>query len=157
VRWYVAYPLSMRHVERIDAGTWVSIDHSTVNRWVIKYRPALEDAFQPPQTARAGELADGRDVYKDQGGMALSVSAVDMQGQTIDFLLTEHRDQEAALRFLKKAIRRHSVPEKITIDGSEANEAASNTITRRTGRRSKSARSSISTIWWNKIIEVSSA
>lgn len=50
--------------------------------------------------------------------------AVDKQGHTIDFLLTEQRDQEAALRFLKKAIRRHGVPEKITIDGSAANEAA---------------------------------
>ena len=50
--------------------------------------------------------------------------AVDKTGQTIDFLLTEHRDQEAALQFLKKAIHRHGVPEKITIDGSEANEAA---------------------------------
>jgi transposase-like protein len=49
---------------------------------------------------------------------------VDKHGQTIDFLLTEHRDKEAALRFLKKAIRRHGVPEKITIDGSDANEAA---------------------------------
>ena len=43
---------------------------------------------------------------------------------TIDFLLTEHRDKEAALRFLKKAVRRHGVPETITIDGSDANEAA---------------------------------
>src|SRR5882724_7245679 len=50
--------------------------------------------------------------------------AVDKQGQTMDFLLTEHRDKEAALRFLKKAIRRNGLPEKMTIDGSEANEAA---------------------------------
>ncbi len=50
--------------------------------------------------------------------------AVDKHGQTIDFLLTEHRDEAAALRFLKKAIRRHGVPETITIDGSAANEAA---------------------------------
>jgi transposase-like protein len=50
--------------------------------------------------------------------------AVDKTGQTIDFLLTAQRDEEAALRFLKKAIRRHDVPEKITIDGSAANEAA---------------------------------
>ena len=49
---------------------------------------------------------------------------MDKTGQTIDFLLTEQRDEEAALRFLKKAIRRHGVPEKITIDGSAANEAA---------------------------------
>jgi transposase-like protein len=39
-------------------------------------------------------------------------------------LLTEHRDTEAALRFLTKAIRRHGVPETITIDGSDANAAA---------------------------------
>ena len=50
--------------------------------------------------------------------------AVDKQGQTIDFLLTEQRDKEAALRFLKKAIRRNGLPETITIDGSDANEAA---------------------------------
>ena len=49
---------------------------------------------------------------------------MDKTGQTSDFLLTEQRDEEAALRFLKKAIRRHGVPEKITIDGSAANEAA---------------------------------
>jgi putative transposase len=42
----------------------------------------------------------------------------------IDFLLTEHRDTEAALRFLTQAIHRHGVPETITIDGSEAKEAA---------------------------------
>src|SRR4030095_11335705 len=50
--------------------------------------------------------------------------AVDTYGDTIDFLLTEHRDKDAALRFLKKAIRRHGVPETITIDGSDANEVA---------------------------------
>ena len=49
---------------------------------------------------------------------------MDKHGQTIDFLLTEHRDAEAALRFLKKAIRRNGVPETMTIDGSDANEAA---------------------------------
>ena len=49
---------------------------------------------------------------------------MDKHGQTIDFLLTEQRDKEAALRFLKKAIRRNGLPETITIDGSEANAAA---------------------------------
>ena len=61
---------------------------------------------------------------KVQGEWRYLDRAVDKHGQTIDFLLTEHRDTEAALRFLKKAIRRHGVPEKITIDGSDANEAA---------------------------------
>jgi len=38
-------------------------------------------------------------------------------------LLPEHRDEQATKRFLPKAIRRHGVPETITIDGSVANEA----------------------------------
>ena len=50
--------------------------------------------------------------------------AVDKHGQTIDFRFTEHRDTAAALRCLKKAIRRHGLPETMTIDGSDANEAA---------------------------------
>ena len=45
-------------------------------------------------------------------------------GQTIDFLLTEQRDEQAARRFLTQAIRCHGVPKTITIEGSEAHAAA---------------------------------
>src|SRR5262245_37745066 len=61
---------------------------------------------------------------KVKGAWRYLYRAVDKHGQTIDLLLTEPRDTEAALRFLKKAIRRNGLPETITIDGSEANEAA---------------------------------
>ena len=50
--------------------------------------------------------------------------AVDKEGQTIDFLLTAQRNQAAAKRFLRKAIRAHGLPAKITIDKSGANKAA---------------------------------
>jgi transposase-like protein len=49
---------------------------------------------------------------------------VDKTGQTIDFLLTEHRDEQAATCFLTQAIRCHGVPKTITIAGSEASAAA---------------------------------
>ena len=39
VRWYVAYPLSTRHVEELMLERGVHVDHSTINRWVIKYSP----------------------------------------------------------------------------------------------------------------------
>ena len=45
VRWYVAYPLSTRHVEALMEERGVEVDHSTMNRWVIKYSPQLEEAF----------------------------------------------------------------------------------------------------------------
>jgi putative transposase len=50
--------------------------------------------------------------------------AVDKDGQTIDFLLTPHRERAAAEAFLYKAIRAHRLPEKITIDQSGSNTAA---------------------------------
>ena len=50
--------------------------------------------------------------------------AVDRLRQTVDFLLTARRDAAAARRFFERAIGRHDVPEKITIDKSGANTAA---------------------------------
>ena len=35
VRWYLAYPLSTRHVEELMEERGVEVDHSTINRWVI--------------------------------------------------------------------------------------------------------------------------
>jgi putative transposase len=45
VRWYLAYPLSYRHIEELMQERGVLVDHSTVNRWVLKYSPQLEEAF----------------------------------------------------------------------------------------------------------------
>ncbi len=49
VRWYVAYPLSTRHVEERMEERGVQVDHATINRWVIKYSPQLEAAFHRRQ------------------------------------------------------------------------------------------------------------
>jgi putative transposase len=38
VRWYLTYPLSYRHIEELMRERGVPVDHSTVNRWVLKYR-----------------------------------------------------------------------------------------------------------------------
>src|SRR2546425_4718641 len=125
IRWYLAYPLSTRHVEELMEERGVELDHATINRWVIKYSPQLEEAFhrrkRPVWTSwRLDETS-----IKVKGEWRYLYRAVDKHGKTIDFLLPEQRDEQAAKKFLTKAIRRHGgVPEKITIDGSAANEAA---------------------------------
>jgi transposase-like protein len=100
------------------------VDHSTVNRWVITYSPQLEEAFHRRKRPVWVSWCMDETYIKIKGTWYYLYRAVDKQGQTIDFLLTEHRDEQAAKRFLTKAIRRHGVPKKITIDGSAANEAA---------------------------------
>ena len=102
----------------------VPVDHATIQRWVVKYSPLLEAAFHRRKRSVWLSWRMDETYIKVKGQWYYLYRAVDKTGQTIDFLLTEHRDEEAALRFLKKVIRRHGVPEKITIDGSAANEAA---------------------------------
>jgi transposase-like protein len=124
VRWYVAYPLSYRHVEELMEERGVLLDHATIQRWVIKYSPLLEEAFHRRKRPVWVSWRMDETYIKIKGQWYYLYRAVDKHGQTIDFLLTKHRDERAAKRFLTKAIRRHGVPEKITIDGSAANKAA---------------------------------
>ena len=49
VRWYVAYPISYRQLEEMMGERGVAVDHSTLNRWVIKYAPEFEKAFRRRQ------------------------------------------------------------------------------------------------------------
>jgi putative transposase len=123
VRWYVAYPLSYRHLEEMMQERGVSVDHATINRWVLKYTPQLQEAFHRHKRPVWVSWRMDETYIKIKGQWYYLYRAVDKTGQTIDFLLTEHRDERAATRFLTKAIRRHGIPEKITIDGSEANAA----------------------------------
>lgn len=124
VRWYVAYPLSYRHVEELMRERGILVDHATINRWVLKYSPQLEAAFHRRKRPVSVSWRVDETYVKVKGQWHYLYRAVDKSGQTIDFLLMEERDERAAMRFLTKAIRRHGVPEKITIDGSEANAAA---------------------------------
>ena len=124
IRWYVAYPLSYRHVEELMEERGVPVDHATIQRWVVKYSPLLEEAFHRRKRSVWVSWRMDETYIKVKGQWYYLYRAVDKHGQTIDFLLTEHRDERAAKRFLTKAIRRNGLPETITIDGSAANEAA---------------------------------
>jgi putative transposase len=125
IRWYLAYPLSTRHVEELMEERGVDVDHATINRWVIKYSPQLEEAFHRRKRTVWTSWRMDETYIRIKGEWKYLYRAVDKYGKTIDFLLTEQRDEQAAKKFLIKVIRRHGgVPEKITIDGSAANEAA---------------------------------
>ena len=65
--------------------------------------------------------------------------AVDRAGHTVDFLLRAHRDLAATRCFFERAIDLHGVPEKITIDKSGANTAATVGHVHRFGRGHRDA------------------
>ena len=67
-------------------------------------------------------------LLKVKGEWQYLYRAVDKYGDTIDFMLSEKRDELAARRFFQKAIKQHGIPEKVVIDKSGSNAAALETI-----------------------------
>ena len=45
IRWYAAYPLSYRHLEEMMQERGAFVDHSSINRWAIRFLPLLEKVF----------------------------------------------------------------------------------------------------------------
>lgn len=136
VRWYLAYSLSYRDIEELMAERGVSVDHSTVNRWVVKYSPKLEAAFTKRYKKTVGRSWRMDETYiKVKGEWCYLYRAVDKTGNTIDFMLSKDRDEKAAKRFFIKAIGYSSKPEKITIDKSGANKAALKSININLGKK----------------------
>ena len=134
VHWYLAYPLSYRNLEEMMEERGVEVDHSNIYRWVQKFTPHLEAAFRNGKKRPVGSSWRMDETYiKVKGEWKYLYRAVDKAGQTIDFLLTAQRDKEAAKRFLRKAIRQHGLPDKITIDKSGANRAAIEALKEETG------------------------
>src|SRR5262245_30073034 len=124
IRWYVAYPISYRQLEEMMLESGVAVDDSTLNRWVIKYAPELEQPFRLRKRPVGKSWRMAETYIRVKGKWQYLSRAVDRDGQTIDFLLTPQREKAAAAAFLPKASRAHGLPEKITIDQSGSNTAA---------------------------------
>jgi putative transposase len=135
IRWYLAYPLSYRNLEEMMAERGVEVDHSSIYRWVQKFTPKLEAAFRKGKKRQVGTSWRMDETYiKIKGQWRYLYRAVDKEGQTVDFLLTAHRDKQAALRFFRKAIRQQGFSLKVTIDKSGANKAAIEALQEETGQ-----------------------
>ena len=100
------------------------VDHCSFNRWVLKFTPLLEQAFQKLKLAVGISWCLYETYIRVKGQWKYLYRAVDKAGRTVDFLLTARRDRKAASRFLRNAIDQCSVPQMITIDKSGANNVA---------------------------------
>ncbi|MBK5051338.1 IS6 family transposase [Paraburkholderia domus] len=124
VRWYVAYPPSLRHLEQMMAERGILVDHSTVHRWALKLLPVLEKALRRCKRAVGRSWRMDETYIRVRGEWKYLYRAVDKGGNTIDFLLRAHRDKVAARRYFEKAIAQNGEPETVTTDKSGLNLAA---------------------------------
>lgn len=124
IRWYAAYPLSYRHLEEMMEERGVFVDHSSINRWAIRFLPLLEKMSRKYKHPVGTGWRMDETYVKVNGQWKYLYRAVDKEGKTIDFLLTAKRDKAAAMRFFEKAMWANGVPEKVTMDKSGANKSA---------------------------------
>ena len=128
IRWYVACPLSYRHLEKMMQERGVSVDHSSINRLAIRFLPLVEKMARRHKRPVSTSWRMDETYIKVKGIWKYLYRAVDRQGKTVDFLLTAKRDMAAAKRFFDKAMQMNGEPKKIAMDKGGANKAAIDAI-----------------------------
>ena len=98
IRWYATYPLSYRHLEEMMQERGVIVDHSSINRWAIRFLPLHEKLFRRQYKRPVGGSWRMDETYIHvKGQWKYLYRAVDKEGKTIDFLLRAKRDKVAAM------------------------------------------------------------
>ena len=67
VTWYLRYPLSYRDLEEMFRERGFEVDHSTINRWVLAYAPAIEKRLPQFRGPHCGSLRSGETYVKIPG------------------------------------------------------------------------------------------
>lgn len=106
VRWYCRYGVSYRDLETMLGERGVSVDHSTIYRWVQRYAPEMEKRLRWywKRPMSSGSWRVDETYIKVKGRWAYLYRALDKDGDTIDFYLSPTRNAKAARRFLGKAL-----------------------------------------------------
>src|SRR2546421_9645840 len=119
VRWYLRYSLSYRDLTEIMCERNLSIDPSTIWRWVQHYAPGLNERIRRELKPTNGSWRTDETYVRVAGRWTYLYRAVDSTGATIDFLLSETRDLTSARRFFQKALAAPGHPRPCVINVDE--------------------------------------
>jgi putative transposase len=118
---YVRFPLSLRNVEDLLHERGIDVSHEAVRHWWHRFGPMFAAEIKK---RRIAEMKSCRwrwhldEVFvKINGERHYLWRAVDHEGEVLESFVTKSRDKKAALKFLKKAMRKHGQPEVIVTDG----------------------------------------
>ena len=119
---YVRFPLSLRNVEDLLFERGIDISHEAVRMWWNRFGPLFAGEIRRQRISRMRGFRHWR-WHLDERYVKLKREkvylwrAVDHEGEVLDSYIIKTRDTEAALRFMKKALKHHGLPEAITTDG----------------------------------------
>ena len=124
VRWYLSYKLSSRELVEMMDERGITLVHTTILRWVHRYVPEFEKRWSRYARTVGGSWRCDETYIKVNGRWTYLYRAVDKQGRTVDFRLSERRDVAAAKAFFRKAMKHNGTPRVITLDAYAASHRA---------------------------------
>ena len=120
VMMYIRYPLSLRQVEDLLHERGVDISHETVRAWWNRFGPIFAAEIRKRRLHR--RLFSSWRWHLDEVFVRINSEthylwrAVDHEGEVLESFVTKRRDRKAALKFVRKAMKRFGRPEVIVTD-----------------------------------------
>lgn len=130
---YVRFPLSLRNVEDLLHERCIDVSHETIRFWWNRFGPLFASEIRRNRVQRLRAYSNWQwhldEVFvKINGEQHYLWRAVDHEGEVLESFVTMRRDKAAALKFLRKAMKRHGQPEVIVTDKLRSYRAAMNDI-----------------------------
>ena len=121
VMMYIRYPLSLRQVEDLLFERGIDICHETVRFWWNRFGPIFAGEIRKKRSANLRSFSQWRwhldEVFvKINGETHYLWRAVDHEGEVLEVFASKRRDRKAALKFLKRTMKRYGRPRTIVTD-----------------------------------------
>ena len=114
---YLRFTLSYRDVEDLLAERGLMVSNESIRRWVLKFGPIIARNLRETRAKAHGRWHLDEIVVSIAGQKMYMWRAVDGEGEVLEILVQSRRDQAAAVRLLRKLLRRQGfVPTAIVTD-----------------------------------------
>ena len=112
---YLRFTLSYRDVEELLAERGIDVSYETVRRWVLKFGPLIARRLRQrrPQPSKRWHLDEM--VVRIASRRMYLWRAVDDEGEILDMLVQRRRDTCAALRLMRKLLKKQGFAPKLLV------------------------------------------
>ena len=112
---YLRFTLSYRDVEELLAERGLDISYETVRRWVLKFGPTIARRLRQRRPRPSDRWHLDEMVIRIAGVRMYLWRAVDHEGEVLDMLVQRRRDTRAALRLMRKLLKKQGFPPKLLV------------------------------------------
>ena len=118
---YIRFPLSLRSFEDLLHERGIDVSHEIVRYWWNRFGPMFASKIRRKRVQQLRAFSKPKwhvdEVFvKVNGKRHYLWRAVDHEGEVLEAVVTERRNKQAALKFLRKLMQRHGCAEEIVTD-----------------------------------------